>query len=307
MVQAMELRQLRYFAAVVEAGSLTAAAGQLHISQPPLSVAIAKLEADVGVRLLERTPRGVEPTSAGRYLLDASSRLLGEVDDIVSALGRFGAGLAGSLTLAAVPVLMWRRVPELVRAVAASAPDLELGLVDPPPWAAIELLEQRKVDLAAIMVADPRRFTLRHRDAMDVIDWGPIPLVAALPPDEADAPDPLPLTWFNDRPVLTPQRTAAVPSLPEAVLQTFQQHGITPSSLRSVDTIQASLPLIEGGVAGAILPDPDRASLGRFRITVRELSPQPKPLRALVLTRRGAASDPRMATLLAHVRDTGAH
>jgi DNA-binding transcriptional LysR family regulator len=129
----MELRHLRYFVAVVEAGSITAAAAQLHLSQPSLSVAVSQLEADVGVRLLERSPRGARPTSAGRFLLDAASRLLGEVDDVVAALGRFGSGLAGSLTIAAVPVLMWHRVPALLRTHALAAPDLEVQLVDPPP------------------------------------------------------------------------------------------------------------------------------------------------------------------------------
>ncbi|MFD6167227.1 LysR family transcriptional regulator [Oerskovia sp. NPDC060287] len=297
----MELRHLRYFTAVVEAGSFTAAAVRLHLSQPPLSVAIAKLEAEVGVSLLVRTPRGVEPTSAGRYLLDASSRVLGDVDDIVSALGRFGAGTAGSMTLAAVPVLMWHRVPELLRAHATEAPDLEIQLVDPPPWAAIEMLQQRQVDLAAVVVADPRRFAARHRGTLDVVDWGEVPLVGVLPPDEEHAPDPLPLRSFDGELVLLPRRTAAVPSLPEAVEATFRSHGVTPRSVRTVDTIQAGLPLIEAGVARAILPDPDRASLARFDVTVRRLDPEPRPLRALVLARAGARADAKIARLLTRI------
>lgn len=295
----MDLRQLRYFAAVVEAGSFTAAAAQLHLSQPPLSVAIAKLEADVGVPLLVRTSRGVEPTSAGRYLLDASSRVLGEVDDIVSALGRFGSGVAGSLTLAVVPVLMWHRLPGLLRAHAAEAPDVEIRLVDPPPWTAIDMLQQRTADLAAIVVADPQRFAQRHRGTLDVVDWGEIPLVAAFPRDEADAPDPLPLRAFDGRVVVLPRRTSAVPSLPEAVEDAFRRHGVVPAAIRTVETIQTSLPLIEAGLACAVLPDPDRRSLERFDVVVRRLDPEPRPLRALVLTRAGAGSDATTARLLA--------
>lgn len=295
----MELRQLRYFATVVEAGSLTAAAAQLHMSQPPLSVAIAKLEAELGVALLVRTPRGVEPTSAGRFLLDASSRVLGDVDDIVSALRRFGAGIAGSLTIAAVPVLMWHRIPQLLRSYATEAPDVEVRLVDPPPWTAIDMLQQRTVDVAAIMVADASRFAQRHRGTLDIVDWGPVPMVAALPPDEDEVPDPLPLSWFDDRVVVLPSRTAAVPSLPEAVEEAFRRQGIAPASIRTVETIQTSIPLVEAGVASAILPDPDRASLSRFALTLRELDRPPTPLRALVLTRAGASHDAAIARLLA--------
>lgn len=112
----MELRELRYFAAAVQAGSLTAGAAELRIAQPSLSVAIGRLETELGVQLLTRSPRGVEPTAAGRYLLDASSRVLGDVDDIVRQLRRHGTGMAGTITIAAVPVLMWHAVPRLLRA-----------------------------------------------------------------------------------------------------------------------------------------------------------------------------------------------
>lgn len=311
MIAGMELRLLRYFTAVVEAGSFTAAARRLRIAQPSLSVAVGKLEADVGVRLLVRTPRGVEPTSAGRYLLDASSRVLGDVDDIVAALGRFGTGSAGVLTLAAVPVLMWHRVPALLRAHAADAPELEVRLVDPPPWAAIDMLTQRTADLAAIVVADPRRFAARHSGALDVVDWGEVPLVAVLPPGSgagpgagADAaPGPLPLHAFDGEVVLVPRRTSAVPSLPEAVEATFRRHGVTPAAIRTVETIQTALPLIEAGMGRAVLPDPGRASLRRFDVTVRELDPAPRPLRALVLARAGAAAaDAKVARVLGWIR-----
>jgi DNA-binding transcriptional LysR family regulator len=297
----MELRQLRYFTAVVAAGSFTAAAAELHLSQPPLSVAISKLESELGVPLLVRTSRGVEPTSAGRFLLDAASRVLGDVDDVTAALRRFGAGAAGSLTLAAVPVLMWHRVPVLVREQGQKVPDLEIRLVDPPPWTAIEMLEQRKVDLAAVVVDDPRRFAARHGGALDILDWGPIPLVAVLPPEARDAPDPYPLREFDGESVLLPRRAPAVRSLPEAVEEAFRRHGVLPGSVRTVDTIQAGLPLIEAGVARAILPDPDRASLARFDVTVRALDPPPRPLRALVLSRPGGDADPGVARVLQHI------
>ncbi|MEG3615238.1 LysR family transcriptional regulator [Isoptericola haloaureus] len=301
----MELRHLRYFVAVVDAGSLTAAAEVLHLSQPPLSVAISKLEGELGVRLLHRTPRGVEPTSAGRYLLDAASRILGEIDDMVAALGRFAEGTAGSLTVAAVPVLMWHRLPTLLRRHAADAPDVEVRLVDPPPWEAIDMLQQRRVDLAAIVVAEHERFVARHRGSLDVHDWGPVPLVAVLPPDCHDAPDPVPLSVLDGADLMLPRRTAAVPSLPEAVEEVLRRHDVRPRSVRTVETIQAGLPLVEAGVARALLPDPDRASLDRFRVTVRRVDPEPAPMRALVLTRRDSTTDPRLVRLLERIRDTG--
>lgn len=297
----MELRSLRYFAAVVEAGSLTAAAAELRLAQPSLSVTISKLETELGVQLLVRSPRGVEATGAGRYLLDASSRVLGDIDDIVRELRRYGSGLVGTLTIAAVPALMWHRLPRVLRAYAADAPDVETRLVDPPPWTALELLQQRRADAAVIMVSQPRQFIRRHREQFAILDWGEVPLVAVLPPGE-EAPEPLPIRHFSDRRLVLPQRTAAVPSLPEAVEATLRQHGVTPARISTAPTIQTCLPLIEAGLARAILPDPDHRSLERFDVTVRSIDPAPAPMRALVLTRHDTRADAALGRLLQHFR-----
>lgn len=295
----MELRELRYFAAVVEAGSLTAAAAALRLSQPSLSVAIGRLETELGITLLVRSSKGVEPTSAGRYLLDASSRVLADVEEISSELRGYGAGLTGSLTVAAVPVLMWHRLPRLLRSFAGEAPGVELRLVDPPPWTALDMLQQRRADVATIVVSDARRFAKRHRDAFEIVDWGAVPLVAVLPPGTA-APDPLPVDAFTGAQLMLPTRTAAVPSVPEAVDAYLERCGVGPSRIVTASTIQSGLPLVEAGLASAILPDPDRASLRRFNVVSRRLDPEPEPLRALVLARHGARNDPALARLLAH-------
>jgi DNA-binding transcriptional LysR family regulator len=88
--------------------------------------------------------------------------------------------------------------------------------------------------------------------------------------------------------------------LPEAVDAALRRSGVTPSQMSTAPTIQMCLPLIEAGLASAILPDPDRRSLERFAVTVRRLDPEPEPLRALVLTRHEAAGDAALAGLLRH-------
>lgn len=298
----MELRQLRYFKAVVEAGSLTAAAAELHISQPPLSLAISKFEAELGVQLLTRSARGVEPTSAGRYLLDAASRVLGELDDVRAHLVRYGAGAAGTVTMAAVPVLMRHLIPALLAAHAAEFPGVDIRLIDPPPWTAIDLLVQRKADIAMVMVADGPRFAERHSDALLALPWGAAPLVGALPPTLTQLPDPLPLEAFHGEVVVLPQRTLAVPSLPELVEEAFDAHGIVPSELRVVETIQTSIPLVQAGMARSIMPDPEFASLASTGLVLRRLTPAPRSLDILALTRAGAAPDPVLARLLERIR-----
>lgn len=85
----MELRHLRYFVAVAEAGSLTvAAARKLHTSQPSLSRQIRDLEAEVGAELLTRTARGIELTPAGRAFLDHARLVLSQVEAAAEAARR---------------------------------------------------------------------------------------------------------------------------------------------------------------------------------------------------------------------------
>src|ERR1700731_107311 len=82
----MELRHLRYFVAVVDAGSLTTAAEQwLHTSQPSLSRQIRDLEYQVGAKLLSRSVHGVELTDAGKAFLDHARLALAQVDAAVDA------------------------------------------------------------------------------------------------------------------------------------------------------------------------------------------------------------------------------
>ena len=79
----LSLRTLRYFVAAAEAGSLTAAAGRVHVSQPSLSEAISRLEADLGVQLfLRRQSRGLALTTPGDRFLVQARNLLAHADEV---------------------------------------------------------------------------------------------------------------------------------------------------------------------------------------------------------------------------------
>jgi DNA-binding transcriptional LysR family regulator len=97
---AVELRHLRYFVAVVEAGQISAAARRLHLAQPALSQAMQALEREVGVPLLERHPRGVRPTPAGEAFVRRARMTLDNAQDAVRAARQLGASpefLVGAL------------------------------------------------------------------------------------------------------------------------------------------------------------------------------------------------------------------
>ena len=95
----VELRHLRYFVAVAEELHFTRAARRVHIAQQPLSAAIARLEQQLGVTLLERTTRRVELTEAGEALLEPARAALRAVDDALAAAQAAGRGETGALSV----------------------------------------------------------------------------------------------------------------------------------------------------------------------------------------------------------------
>jgi DNA-binding transcriptional LysR family regulator len=95
----MELRQLRYFVAAAEELSFTNAARRLHVSQPPVSRQIALLEAEIGVRLLERTKQSVKLTEAGHVFLEHARLILSRAETAVSAARRASEGHVGKLSI----------------------------------------------------------------------------------------------------------------------------------------------------------------------------------------------------------------
>jgi DNA-binding transcriptional LysR family regulator len=282
---------------VVDAGSFSAAAERLHLSQPALSMAITKLESMFGIELLERSTRGVRPTAVGRHLVGSAARILGDVDDLIDAVAAFRDGARGTLTIAAVPVLMWHHLPVRLRAFTSTR-ELEVRLFDPPPWDAIDDLRQHSVDVSALQGADTDDFTRRYGDEFVIQRWRPMPLVGVFPAD--DAPDgTVELAEFAHRELVQPQRTTALESLPELVERGLADAGVQPARLRTVSTIQVSLPLIQAGLAASILPDPGGDVFARSGLVARPLGPALPPLHALLLSRRTREWSPVVEQFLA--------
>jgi LysR family hca operon transcriptional activator len=145
----MELRHLRYFVAVAEEGSLTTAAERrLHTAQPSLSRQIRDLELEVGVRLLDRGPRGIELTAAGRTFLDHARLALLQVEAAGEAARRAArpekaAFVVGFLTGHEVTWL-----PDVLRMLGEEAPEVEITLVSQPSPDLAGALMRGKVDVA---------------------------------------------------------------------------------------------------------------------------------------------------------------
>ncbi|MBB3192353.1 LysR substrate-binding domain-containing protein [Halomonas cerina] len=107
----MEFRQLSYFIAVAETGSISAASRRVHVAQPALTRQIRLLEENLGTRLLERHARGVSLTVAGKALYDEAVQLLDRRTQIRTRLSALGQGLIGKVSLGVTVTHLW--VPEV--------------------------------------------------------------------------------------------------------------------------------------------------------------------------------------------------
>jgi LysR family transcriptional regulator, hca operon transcriptional activator len=123
----MELRHLRYFVAVAQAGSLTVAAERkLHTSQPSLSRQIRDLEAKVGVQLLTRRARGIELTPAGRAFLDPARLVLSQVEAAAEAARRVAHPAKPCFTMGFLTGHELRWMPEALRILRDEVPNIDV-------------------------------------------------------------------------------------------------------------------------------------------------------------------------------------
>jgi DNA-binding transcriptional LysR family regulator len=111
----MELRHLRYFVAVAEECHFGRAAERLHIAQPPLSQQIMQLETELGVRLLSRSTRKVEPTPAGASYLEHARQILAAVDLAREEASRVASGEVGRLAIGFTGSATYELLPTLAR------------------------------------------------------------------------------------------------------------------------------------------------------------------------------------------------
>ena len=146
----MELRQLRYFVAIVDHGSLSKAALVLHVAQPALTQQLRQLEEELGAQLLHRSAQGVLSTDAGKVFYEHAQAILKQVGDARSAVTQSTTRPSGSVTLGLPHSISGALALPLLMAARAQYPEITLQLTEELSGNLLDQLKSGRINLAVL-------------------------------------------------------------------------------------------------------------------------------------------------------------
>lgn len=151
----IEMSDLRSFVTVAERGSFSAAALDLHLSQPALSRRIAKLESSLGVRLIERTTRRVDLTAVGRDFARKAREVLNTFESSLLGINEGTSHLYGEVTVACVPSAVIHFLPDVLKEYRRTYPRILVRVMD--EGASIRFQASREVRRTSESIISGRR------------------------------------------------------------------------------------------------------------------------------------------------------
>ncbi|MET9267336.1 LysR substrate-binding domain-containing protein [Amycolatopsis sp. NPDC004079] len=248
----MELRHLRYFAAVAETCHFGRAAERLHLAQPALSHAIRQLEDELGVALLSRTTRQVQVTPAGRFFLAEAQRILDAVEAGARGARRIADGRRGLARIGFTGTAALSHLPRVARALQHRLPEVELEVhADLLTGEQCEQLRDGTLDIGVL------RPPVTGGDLdLHVIETEP--LVLAVPADHRLAVEPV-VAMSDLRAEAFVTYPASYSVVNEAVLRSCRDAGFTPQREHEAAGTAVLLALVAGGLGVGVVPASARA------------------------------------------------
>jgi DNA-binding transcriptional LysR family regulator len=264
-----ELRLWRQFVAVAEELHFGRAALRLHMTQPPLTQAIANLERQLGVKLFDRTKRSVQITAAGESLLPQARELLARAQSLPVHARAAAHGGAGRLRLAFVSTVGFGLLPQWVRGFRSLYPQVECELIEATGDVQLQAFERGDID-AGFMLHSPGFAPPGLRHLRIVRE----PLVVALPEQHALAT--ARTLGFNavlEEPlVIFPRRILA--SLHDAIFGMYHAAGRTPRIAQEAIQMQTIVNLVSAGLGLAWVPESVR-QFQRAGVIYRQIGGKP--------------------------------
>jgi DNA-binding transcriptional LysR family regulator len=270
----LNVSRLRVLREIAQRGSFSAAAESLSYTQSAVSQQIAALEAETGLTLLERLPRGVRLTGAGRTLVEHTDGILARLEAAEEELAALAGLRGGQLRMASFPTAGATLMPVAIAAFRASYPEVELTLAEGEPQEIAPRLRAGEFDLALLF-----EFEQTGEEGLKRVQLLEDPLYLALPRGHRLA-DKRALRLGELRGEAWVQTSQASPCA-RHVVRCCHAAGFEPNVAFESDDYQTVQGLVAAGVGVALIPelalfDPDRED-----IVVRALSPHP-PVRSVI-------------------------
>jgi DNA-binding transcriptional LysR family regulator len=260
---AVQLRRLEYFVVMADELHFGRAARRLNIAQPALSQQMQRLESELGVELLKRSPRRIELTTAGELLLEQARALLAHADQVDNVMRAAAAGVAGPLTVGYVRAAGADLLPNILREFYRGRPLVKLTLHALHTFDQIEALDAGRIDIGIVRPRlVPSRFVVTPLRVE--------PLVAALPSEHplARARE-LSLSRLSGEDfVLLARDTGS--DFYDMVVSAFNEAGISLKIAQEVADVESQFTFVSAGLSIALVPK-SASLVRRPHVTFREV------------------------------------
>ncbi|ETA53266.1 LysR substrate-binding domain-containing protein [Ponticoccus alexandrii] len=243
----MDIRQLRYFVNIVECGSLSAAARKLHVAQPALSQQLARLEAEVGVPLLNRSSKGVTPTENGSALYRHGHFMLRQFDQSLEiARGKTGS-ISGVVTVGLPATTVAAIGLPLMRCVRERYPEILFKVVEGMSGHVAQMMQRGQLDIAVLFSSD-------EAADMQVEPLMTEELFLILSADSELVPpgrDSVSLDEVSRIPLVLPTRDHG---LRQRIDAAFENRNLATRVVAQVDSLSLVMDCVDAGMGGTIKP-----------------------------------------------------
>lgn len=245
----MDLRQLRYFCAIAEEGTISKAADRLHISQPPLSLQLKLLEEELGVMLIERSTRYLRLTQVGHVFYQRASQILDMIGITTEEVRNMKHGLSGVLSLGSPPAIGSLYIPERIKAFSERYPHVRFNWRGGSTYRVLELLDTYAIEFGIVRLPVPAG--AYHVMPLLTEAW----VAVTHKGDERwTGQESISLPELAKAPLIVMHRQKGVPAH-EVVLDEMRLAGLEPNIFCESDQISMILSLVDCGLGMAVLPE----------------------------------------------------
>jgi DNA-binding transcriptional LysR family regulator len=243
----MDIRQLKYFMAIVEEGQISRAAKRLHMAQPPLSLQLKMLEENLGVQLIERNTKSLHLTEAGHALYQRAEQIIGLVENTTKEIREFDQGLRGTLAIGSPPGIGHLFMPSRLQQFHAMYPEVSFQWREGNTYRVLELLNSHVIEVGIVRL--PIDNNIYEIKALVTEPW-----VAVMRKDPGQScPASISLPQLARHPLLLMQRQQGI-FCHDMVWDELRATEIEPVVFCESDNVIALLTLVELGLGAAIVP-----------------------------------------------------